>query len=60
MKSRLLTKENTTFPSNNLITINFLHRNNYKVYKKAMRMRLGKRRTVLFSHIFNRIGGNIG
>jgi len=60
MKLRLLTKERATFPSDNLTATNFLHRNNYIVHKTAMRMRLGKKRNVLFSKIFNRIGGHIG
>jgi hypothetical protein len=60
MKLRLKTKQNAVFPADNFIATDFLSQNNYTVFKKAKRMRLGKKRAVSFSNIYNRIGGYMG
>ncbi len=60
MKLRLLTKENAVFPSDNLIATAFMNHNNYKISGKAKRMRLGRKRPIFLSNIYNRIGGNLG
>lgn len=60
MKLRLKSETTAAFPSDNLIAKEFMNQNNYKAYKKAKRMRLGIKRPVIFSNIYNRIGGDIG
>lgn len=60
MKVRLASKVDVVFPSNNLIAAEFMDKNNYNITKKAKRMRLGMKRTVLLANIYNRIGGDIG
>jgi N-acetylglutamate synthase-like GNAT family acetyltransferase len=60
LKFHLLKNEKAAFPSDNLIASEFMDQNNYKAYKKVKRMRLGKKRTVLLSNIYNRIGGSLG
>ncbi len=60
MKLRLATHENAAFPSDNPAATAFMYKNNYTAYKSAKRMQLGKKRAVLTSNIYNRIGGDIG
>jgi len=59
MKLRLAVKEDAAFPEDNIIAADFMH-NQKNTFVKVRRMRLGKKRKVLFSNIYNRIGGNIG
>lgn len=60
LKFHLSTNENAAFPSDNLIASEFMDQNNHKAYKRVKRMRLGKKRVVLLSNIYNRIGGSLG
>lgn len=60
MKLRLKTKDNAVFPSDNLVATEFMHQNNYKAFEKVKRMRLGKKRTMFLTNMYNRIGGNLG
>lgn len=60
MKMRLTTKDNAAFPVDNLDAAEFLHKNNYKEFKTAKRMRLGRKKAWQPINIYNRIGGNLG
>jgi len=60
MKLRLSTKENVSFPADNLSAREFMHQNNFKVIRTEKRMRLGKKRNWQPTNIYNRIGGNLG
>ncbi|HCS21951.1 MAG TPA: N-acetyltransferase [Bacteroidetes bacterium] len=60
MKLRLITKENAAFPVDNAGATEFMYKNNFKEFKRAKRMRLGKKRNWQPANIYNRIGGNLG
>jgi hypothetical protein len=60
MKLRLQTKSTAAFPIDNISATQFLHGLDYKEFKKAKRMRLGKERTWKRANIYNRIGGHLG
>jgi GNAT superfamily N-acetyltransferase len=60
MKLRLNKNEQAIFPLDNFTAKSFLSQNNYTPFRKAKRMRLGIKRNVALSNIYNRIGGNIG
>lgn len=60
MKLRMATQNIAAFPKDNVIAAEFMNKHNFKPYKKAKRMRLGIKREVQFSNIYNRIGGDIG
>ena len=60
MKLRLTTKDNAAFPIDNLSAAEFMYQNNFKEFKTAKRMRLGKKRIWKPKNIYNRIGGNLG
>ena len=60
MKLRLKTHHQASFPIDNLGAIEFMSQHNYKPFKQAKRMSLGKKRKVLLASIYNRIGGNLG
>jgi len=60
MKLRLRDRNDAIFPSDNLAANKFMRGNNMKLHSKAKRMRLGRKREIKLSSIYNRIGGNIG
>lgn len=60
MKLRLKSNDHAIFPIDNEIATAYLHQNNHKEIKAIKRMRLGKKRNVLFGNMYNRIGGNLG
>ncbi|WP_281635303.1 GNAT family N-acetyltransferase [Flavobacterium marginilacus] len=60
MKMRFTNHDNACFPKDNIHAVDFLYKYGYKEFKTAKRMRLGKKRDLNFSNIYNRIGGNIG
>ncbi len=60
MKLRLQSNDHAIFPIDNVNAAAFLYQDNYKEIKTIKRMRLGKKRSVLFANIYNRIGGNLG
>lgn len=60
MKLRLTAKENAVFPIDNTFAKEFMYLNNFKEFRTAKRMRLGKSRSWQPSNIYNRIGGNLG
>ena len=60
IKFRLISKENAAFPIDNLIAAAFFHQHNFKEFKTAKRMRLGKKKNWQPTKIYNRIGGNLG
>ncbi len=60
MKLRFMTKENASFPMDNLAAIEFMSQNFSIEYKTTKRMRLGKKRNWQPTNIYNRIGGNLG
>lgn len=60
MKLRLQTKNNAAFPVDNITAIQFFHELNYQNFKKAKRMRFGKKRAWQKTNIYNRIGGHLG
>lgn len=60
MKLRLTTKDSVSFPVDNITAAEFMHENNFKEFKTAKRMRLGKKRNWQPENIYNRIGGNLG
>jgi len=60
IKLRLKTKENASFPINNASATAFFYQHNYKEFKSAKRMRLGKKKNWQPTKIYNRIGGNLG
>jgi hypothetical protein len=60
MKLRLATREHAAFPVDNVSASQFMHRNNFKEFRTAKRMRLGAKRAWQPSKVYNRIGGNLG
>jgi len=60
MKLHLETKEKIVFPVDNIAAQKFMSENNYPIASRAKRMRLGEKRDVHFSRIYNRIGGYLG
>ncbi len=60
MKVHLTSNNKIIFPNNNLSAIKFMQQHGLEASRTATRMRLGKKRNVLFENIFNRIAGNIG
>lgn len=60
MKLRLKSKENAIFPIDNINAVLYLHENNYQEIKTIKRMQFGKKRSVQFANMYNRIGGNLG
>ena len=60
MKFRLATKEHAAFPVDNIVATEFMHQNNFKEFRRAKRMRLGAKRALQPTGIYNRIGGNLG
>lgn len=60
MKLRLNSSKDVSFPVDNLAATQFMAEANYSPFKTAKRMRIGKPKTVIFSSIFNRIGGHLG
>lgn len=60
MKMRFSTREIAAFPVDNLSATEFMYQDNFKEYKSAKRMRLGKKKDWKAKNIYNRIGGNLG
>jgi GNAT superfamily N-acetyltransferase len=60
MKLRLQTKKEAAFPIDNISATQFLHGFDLKEFRKAKRMRLGKKKEWKRANIYNRIGGNLG
>ncbi len=60
MKFRLKTQDNVAFPVDNIKATEFMYQNNFKEFKKAKRMILGKKRLWQPQNIYNRIAGNFG
>jgi Acetyltransferase (GNAT) family len=60
MKMRLLSKTNACFPVGNKEAAALLYQYNYREFKSAKRMRLGKERIWQPENIYSRIGGNLG
>jgi Acetyltransferase (GNAT) family len=60
MKMRLLSKTNASFPVGNKEAAALLYQYNYREFRSAKRMRLGKERTWQPENIYSRIGGNLG
>ncbi len=50
----------TVIPTDNKIAIDFMEKNNFKVYRKAQRMRLGLNRNWRPDYIYSRVSGQIG
>jgi hypothetical protein len=53
-------KDSAMLPQENEAGIKFLTGNNFLEFKRARRMRLGKRRTVHLKKTYNRVNGQIG
>lgn len=60
MRLRLATKDNASFPIENVDALEFMHDNNFQEFRKAKRMRLGPKRDLNLQFVYNRIGGNVG
>lgn len=60
MELRLITKDNASFPVDNIIAADFMHQNNFKSSTIQKRMRLGVKRNWQAANLYNRIGGNLG
>ncbi|MFT3911673.1 MAG: GNAT family N-acetyltransferase [Ferruginibacter sp.] len=60
MKYRFVTKQNIVFPVDNVHATEFMYNNNYKEFRVAKRMILGKKRNWQPENIYSRIGGNLG
>ena len=60
IKLRLKSKENASFPVDNLSAAAFFHQHNFKEFKTAKRMRLGQKKNWQPTKIYNRIGGHLG
>ena len=60
MALRLTTKDNASFPVDNISASEFMNQNNFKSNMIQKRMRLGTKRNWQSVNIYNRIGGNLG
>lgn len=60
LKLHLSKNDKAFFPQENLIAYQFMKDNSFDYFRKAKRMRLGKKRNWSAESIYNRIGGNLG
>lgn len=60
LKLHLSSNNGVVIPKENIVARAFLQEIGFEEIKIIHRMRLGENRTVLFSNIYNRIGGKIG
>ncbi|MFN8671694.1 MAG: GNAT family N-acetyltransferase [Candidatus Sericytochromatia bacterium] len=60
MKFRFKDKDIIAFPINNTFALDFMYKNNFKEFKRAKRMFLGKKRIVELEKIYSRVAGNLG